>query len=424
MDERDGTAGSGAGARVPPGSWLRDEAHRDMLRRDAERQLRFFRPSLRADGGFDVLDRLGRPLADAPQELHTTTRLVHSYALGRAFGTEDADAVIDAGLDRLWNGHRDRLHGGYAWSIRGREVEDGVKLAYGHVFVLLAAASARGAGHPDADRLLADVWDVIDRHYWDEAHGLLRDEFARDWQPFSRYRGMNANMHAVEAMLAAFEATGEEVFLQRAGRILEFFVGRVAPLNGFRIVEHYREDWTPDPDYRGNPMFRPAGTTPGHSFEFARLAIQHWDLSGRRDAEALARARRLVERAHADAWHPQGGYVYTLDASGAPLVRDRYWWPVTEAIGAFSALLKADPRPSDEDGYRLAWRFADRFLIDHERGGWFPELDESGAPVARQFAGKPDIYHSLQAVLLPLVPGVSRLAAQLADDARPRSQEG
>jgi len=416
-------------ARTGPGpassatSWLDDDAHRAFLERDARRQLAFFRASLRPDGGFDVLDLDGRPLPGVPQELHTTTRLVHSFALGRAFGDGDADAVIDAGIDRLLHGHRDERHGGYAWTIQGREIADGTKLAYGHVFVLLAAASAMKAGHPDADRLLRDVWDVIDRHYWDESHGLLKDEFARDWSPFSSYRGMNGNMHGVEAMLAAFEATGERVFLDRADRILGFFVDRVAPAHGFRLPEHYREDWSVDPDYEGNPMFRPAGTTPGHSLELARLALQHWDLAGRPETDRPARARRLLEQALADAWTEDGGFHYTLASGGAPLRRDRYWWPVTEGIGTLAAFLKTDPRPDDESWYRRLWQFADAALIDHRRGGWYPELDRDGRPTARQFAGKPDIYHALQACLLPLVPGVSRLAEELAARAAPSSRQ-
>ena len=243
---------------------------------------------------------------------------------------------------------------------------------------------------------------VIDRHFWDEQHGLLRDEFTRDWRPFSTYRGMNANMHGVEAFLAAFVATGERTYLVRAGRILDFFLGQMAPEHGWRVPEHYDEEWRPDPAYQGNPMFRPAGTTPGHSLELGRLQIEHWHLSGRHGDDALARARKLIEQGLADAWRPDGGFVYTLGDDGRPAVRDRYWWPVTEGIGAMAALLRADPKPSDEGWYRRLWEFADAKLIDHARGGWFPELDEAGEPTARQFHGKPDIYHSLQAALLPL----------------------
>ena len=269
------------------------------------------------------------------------------------------------------------------------------------------------AGHPDADRLLADILEVLDAHYWDEAAGLFRDEFTQDWQVFSSYRGMNANMHGVEALLAAHEATGEALFLDRAGRILDFFIAGQAATNGWRIPEHYDERWQPDPDYAGDPMFRPAGTTPGHSFEMARLLLQWWDLAGRPGTTAPAQARALVETALADAWLPDGGLAYTMHGKriGNPA---RYWWPVTEAIGALAALIKLDPQPEDEAWYRRLWTFASARLIDHARGGWFPELDADGQPAEAQFKGKPDIYHALQADLLPLAPGLSRAAEQLA----------
>ena len=170
---------------------------------------------------------------------------------GKLAGEPDCDAIINAGMDFLWHQHRDGLHGGYLWSVGAEGIADGIKLAYGHVFVLLAAASAKKVGHPDADRMIADISAVLDRHYWDEDHGLLRDEFTRDWQVFSTYRGMNANMHGVEALLAAFEATGEALYLTRAGRILDFFIGRMAPRNGWRLPEHHDDKWLVDAAYQG-----------------------------------------------------------------------------------------------------------------------------------------------------------------------------
>lgn len=381
---------------------------------DARRALDFFDDSLRPGGGFHALDHDGRPLPGDRQELHVTTRMVHSYALAQAAGRPDRAGVIDHGMRALWERHRDRDHGGYHWGLVGDAPADAPKLAYGHVFVLLAAASARMAGHPDADRLLADITQVLDRHYWDEDAGLFRDEFTRDWRVFSTYRGMNANMHGVEALLTAHEATGDARFLERAGRILAFFIPGQAAANDWRIPEHYDADWRPDPAYAGDPMFRPAGTTPGHSFEMARLSLQWWDLAGRPADGTPDRARALVDRALADAWQePGGGLAYTMrgDRVGIP---DRYWWPVTEAIGALAALIKLEPRAADRDWYARLWGFADAALIDHQRGGWFPELDAQGRPVDGQFRGKPDIYHALQADLLPLADGLSHAMRALA----------
>lgn len=406
----------GPGDIAASGCWLEDEKHRAYLVRDARRALDFFDASPREGGGFHALDLAGKPLPGSVRELHVTTRLVHSYALAQMAGRKDRAGIIDHGMDYLWRGHRDRQHGGYLWTVDGDDVGDGTKLAYGHVFVLLAASSAKLAGHPDADRLLADISDVLNRHYWDDEHGLFRDEFTRDWKPFSTYRGMNANMHGVEALLAAFEATEEGEYLTRAGRILDFFIAGQAASENWRIPEHYDDSWQPDRGYAGNPMFRPAGTTPGHSFEMARLLLQHWDLAGRSSAEPLARAHALVERALEDAWNEERqGFAYTLNFGGEVDNSARYWWPVTEAIGALAALIKLERRDSDETWYRRLWQFADTSLIDHANGGWFPELDENNRPGSAQFIGKPDIYHALQADLLPLVPQLSHAARALSE---------
>ncbi|MGB0799996.1 MAG: AGE family epimerase/isomerase, partial [Planktomarina sp.] len=235
------------------GFWLNDKTHRNWLMDQAMRQFDFFQGSIRPEGGFYTLAHDGSPLNSPVQELHTTTRLIHSYALGHLLGVDGADRIVETGMAYLQSHHKDPHHGGFVWAMSGDQIADDRKLAYGHFFVLLAAASAKLAGHPNADRLLQDVRGVLDAHFWDEDAALFCDELNRDWTPFSTYRGMNANMHGVEAMLAAFEATGEAVYLDRSGRILDFFINQVAAQEHWRLPEHYTENWDIDRNYAGDP---------------------------------------------------------------------------------------------------------------------------------------------------------------------------
>ena len=389
-----------------------DTSHQAALKTDITRQIDFFRPSLRGDGGFDVLSYDGTALPRSPQEIHTTTRLIHSFALAKAFGADNCDDIIDAGVTALWKKHRDHRYGGYYWSFG--EGADDKKLTYGHAFVLLAASSAKTAGHPDADRLLEDVMEVMTSRYFEADRKLYADEFTRDWQAFSNYRGMNANMHSTEAHLAAFEATGDTIHLERAQGILQFFIDEMAASHGWRLPEHYTKDWQVDAAYAGNPMFRPQGTTPGHSLELGRLFIQYWDLSGRKDSSIPNKARQLIETAFDDAWRPDGGFYYTLHFDGTPSVRDRYWWPVSEAIGAIATLLKIEHNEKDEARYRQCWEAASRLFIDFEKGGWYPEVNEAGTAVAVQFNGKPDVYHSIQCAMIPLTDTIAHLPTSLS----------
>ena len=409
-------------AAVPAGGvWWGSTAHRDYLIADAGRQLDFFRQSLDPAGGFHAQNLDGSAIPGAPRELHATTRMVHSYAIAGLAGLPGTHDMVDHGMKALWQHHRDTRDGGYLWAFGpDGSVAEGNKLAYGHAFVLLAGASAKMAGHPDADRLIADVMEVIDAHFWDHSLGRMREEFTRDWQSFSTYRGMNANMHMSEALLTATEATGDTSYAERARGIFDFFVGQMATQHDWRLPEHYTLEWQVDPEYRGNPMFRPQGATPGHAFEFSRLMLQLWDLTGRRDDVLPARAQALYARALAEGWQATegpagGGFNYTVDLdNGQPLVRARYWWPVTEAIGTAASLIKSGLPGDYEADYLRFWQVADQLFIDHDHGGWIPEVDAVGKPDGRQFIGKPDIYHSVQACLYPLMPGLSGFAAGLA----------
>ena len=51
-------------------------------------------------------------------------------------------------------------------------------------------------------------------------------------------------------------------------------------------------------------------------------------------------------------------------------------------------------------------------MIDKTHG-WQPELDSALNPVSRVFEGRPDIYHAVQACLIPLFPADGSLTRQL-----------
>ncbi|POA58939.1 N-acylglucosamine 2-epimerase, partial [Pseudomonas sp. GW460-R15] len=106
-------------------------------------------------------------------------------------------------------------------------------------------------------------------------HQLYADEATPSWQ-VGPYRGQNANMHACEAMLAAYDATREPFYLQRARTLAESITGRQAALADGLVWEHYREDWSVDWDYnRGDKtnIFRPWGFQTGHLTEWAKLLL-------------------------------------------------------------------------------------------------------------------------------------------------------
>ena len=59
------------------------------------------------------------------------------------------------------------------------------------------------------------------------------------------------------------------------------------------------------------------------------------------------------------------------------------------------------------------WDVAQRDFIDPADGSWQHELDASNRPASTVWDGKPDVYHALQATLIPRFPLRDSLAASL-----------
>ncbi len=399
---------------TPPNrKWTDLHSHRTWLLQRANDLFAFFeRQIINPLGGFHDLDDEGRPAAPGfgsggipARYLYATSRIVHAFAIAHLMGRPGADLIVDHGMHFLWNGHRDREFGGYYWAVGYNEPTDSTKQAYGHAFVLLAASSAKVAGHPDAQRLLDDVSTAIRDRFWEENFGASAEEFTRDWRSDNSYRGQNSNMHLTESLMAAFEATADSTYLHMAERIAELIICRRTAENAWRLPEHFTQDWRVDRDYSESPMFRPYGTTPGHSLEWTRLLLQLWELGGRKLDWLRAAAKSLFAKAVSDGWDKNtGGFYYTLDWEGRPHIRDRYWWPCCEGVGAAAFLNAIEGSPIFEEWYRRIWSFIATCFIDRNNGGWRAQVDTALKPNSDPFFGKVDIYHSLQACLIPILP--------------------
>lgn len=408
------------------GPWQSRPFHRQYLMRQANNLFDFFEAaSINPKGGFYELSDDGAPLnpENAIRQIHVTTRMIHCAVIGSLLGRPGSDEVVDHGMRYLWAKHRDTRHGGYVWGLDDNGHTDASKQAYGHAFVLLAGASAKLVNHPLADKVLADASEVIETRFWDDKVGAVREEFGNDWSQISTYRGQNSNMHLTEALMAAYEATGEQSYIKKATRISDLIIRRNAVALDHRVAEHFHGDWSLDKEFKGSEMFRPSGTTPGHALEWSRLLFQLFVLGRKEHGWMTEAARGLFNNAIDLGWDKvHGGFFYTLDWNNQPIMREKLWWPVAEAIGAAAFIGAYDKNTYYQQWYRKLWDFAENHVIDHERGGWISELKEDLTPTSRLFVGKPDIYHALQACLIPLYPPVGSLTKAIieGDELGPR----
>jgi mannose/cellobiose epimerase-like protein (N-acyl-D-glucosamine 2-epimerase family) len=379
-----------------------DYRDRAFLRDQIRSIIDFYHPACmdRRHGGFinQFLDD-GSIFDARTKHLVGTCRFTYNFALcSLLFGEEAFRESASHGLNFLADHHR-QSDGGYAWVLDETRVADPTRHCYGHAFVLLAAAGAAKAGIPTAAETVAETYHLLEVHFWEPEANLYVDEIAAgDWSAVSPYRGQNCNMHMCEAMIAAYEATGEERYIARAATLARRICLDLAT-DGL-IWEHYRTDWTPDWEFnRDNPkdLFKPYGYLPGHFVEWAKLLVilERY----RPEPWHLPTAERLFRVAMEKAFDPvTGGIDYAFAPDGTILDTDRYYWVSAEAIAAAALLALRTGNPEYWDWYDRHWLYADRHFVDHRYGGWFRVLDAAGNKYSNEKspAAKTD-YHPLAA---------------------------
>jgi sulfoquinovose isomerase len=391
-----------------------------VLDQEGRRLLAFGRGFPHPDGGAAWLDENGRPDLTKPVHTWITARMAHVYCLGDLLGVEGAGELADVALDGLRGRLRDRRYGGWISAVDPDGSIPDEKSCYAHAFVVLAASSASVVGRNGAEELLAEALEEWDANFWEEPAGMYLDSTSRTFADVDPYRGVNANMHAVEALLAAADATGEVGWRARAVGIAERVVA-AAEHQRWRIPEHFDVGWHPrldlNRDRPGDP-FRPYGATVGHGLEWSRLLL-HLEASLGRAAPSWleSAARSLFERAASDGWSVDGaeGFVYTTDWDGTPVVRDRMHWVVAEGFAAACALHTRTGEDRYRDLARTWWEYAETYLMDFGRGSWHHQLDSENRPTATVWPGKPDVYHAVQATLLPGLPLAPSLTTALQE---------
>lgn len=366
-------------------------------------------PRARHPLGFGWLDDVGRIDPARPVELWITCRMTHVASLALLAGEGDGLAEEAAhGVRALTDGGlHDAEHGGWFGAADATGPTDDRKQAYGHAFVVLAGASATTARVPGGEALLGEALAAFER-FWEEPVGLPREEFDRAWTTPEEYRGLNATMHALEALLAASEALdGEAAALQRdrARRIAHRVAGWAHRHDG-RLPEHHDAAWRPLLEHhadRPDDPFRPYGATVGHGLEWSRLLLATRRLLGDPGDTLIEAGRLLFDRAVADGWAVDGadGFVYTTDWTGRPVVRARMHWVVAEALAATHAWHAETRETRFADLAARWWQHAAEVVIDPADGSWRHELDERNRPSARVWSGRPDLYHAYQALHAP-----------------------
>ncbi|CAK9105421.1 unnamed protein product [Durusdinium trenchii] len=370
--------------------------------------------ALDPSGGFFQSFRIdGTKFNEDFRQIVSSARMVINFMLaGKLLKDPELLKIGKHGLEYLEKVHYVPEKQSYAFTVEKHKPKDMVEQAYGYAFVLAAHAAARTAGVTDSNAEVARVFDMLERKFWLPEKGAYLDTISAEGVVDNSYRGQNSNMHMCEALIAAFEATGDVRYLDRAEVLAETFASTLAAKGGGFVWEHYTVDFEIDWDYNKNDpsnIYRPWGFQPGHQIEWAKNLLnihRH-----RPKFWMVNRAKELFDGAWTLSWDPVfGGLVYGFGPDRTWCDEEKYFWVQGESIATASLLYEATKDPIYVEKFVCLWQYCWEHWVDHEHGGWLcfkMSRDNKRMNDEKAIAGGKCDYHTLVSCVEALRPFVS-----------------
>jgi mannose-6-phosphate isomerase len=338
----------------------------------------------RATGGFvDRLDQDGRADPIAPRRVFVQARQIYCFAKAAQMGWyPEGRGIALKGLDHLLtkakspDGRPGFVH---ALTADGAVV-DPMRDTYDHAFVLLALASVYALDRDAQVRFEIDALCHFLETQLRSPHGGFLEGL-----PSTVPRRQNPHMHLFEAMVAAFDATHDPVFQNRAGDFFALFLANLYDKQKQVLGEYFEEDWS---------KIEPVSIEPGHQAEWAWLLKGFERITGcptgRYRTELLASALRYRDAA-------TGCLIDEGDAAGNIKRHTRRLWPQAEIAKAWIAQAESGEAGAADEARTALVRLERHYLSHSVAGGWHDQFDRDGASLVATIPAS-SFYHVLCAV--------------------------
>jgi mannose-6-phosphate isomerase len=335
-------------------------------------------------GGF--VERLGPDgNADqlAPRRVRVQARQIYSFAIAARHGwyPQGRDIAMKGMEYMLAKARSPDGRPGFVHLIDpDGNVLNPLRDAYDHAFVLLAMAtlyelSGDASLRGEMDSLVA----FLDRELRSPHGGFI------EGIPPTLPRRQNPQMHLFEAMIAAFDATHDLSYQNRAGDLFGLFAASLYDARRQALGEYFEEDWS---------RIEPVVVEPGHQAEWVWLLRGFERITGcptgRYRAQLLSSALRYRDEA-------TGCLIDEGDAEGNIRKSTRRLWPQTEIAKAWIAQAEVGEQGAADKACEALARLHRHYLSHPVAGGWYDQFDRDNRSLVDTIPAS-SFYHIICAI--------------------------
>lgn len=339
-------------------------------------------------GGFvERLTAGARPDFDAVKRVRVQARQIYVFSHAKLIGLMPrGDAIAAQGYNFLMrHACPDGVAAGFVHALgRSGDVRDATRDTYDHAFLLFAFSwYYRATGDEGARSTILALGDAI----WSLLRHPGGEGFVVDTRGGHALQ-QNPHMHLFEAVLAAFDATQDARFLERARELQALFCDKMFDDDLGILREYYDERWSPAAGDAGRIV------EPGHHAEWIWLLKWYADRVGEPLCEQAYRLHDFIER-----FGRTSGSILLCDelwSDGTVKKASTRSWPQTEVLKAEIALAEATGSVLDDRADRIVTALFDTFLNRPIEGAWTDWVDSDGMPLVEAIPAS-TFYHVFMA---------------------------
>ena len=339
------------------------------------------RPVDRTHGGFlGLVTWDGVVHEDASKGGIVNARILWTFsAAHRVLGKAEYRATADRAAEYFEQHFMDPEHGGIFWMVDAEgQPLDTRKHIYAQAFAIYGLAEHfRATGDERSLARAQELFRLVEENGHDPVHGGYQEAFDRAWAPLEDVRlseadaderkSMNTHLHLLEAYTNLLRAWPDRQVAERLRELIGLFLDHI--IRGGHVCAFFDDDWTPKSDLRSY----------GHDIETSWLLMEAAKVLGDPALRERVRAAslRIADATLAEGMDYDGG-IFNHSGPGGVVDTNKDWWPQMEATVGFVNAYAETGRDDYLEAAWAAWKFAQRYLLDHEHGEWHWGVTRAG----------------------------------------------
>jgi mannobiose 2-epimerase len=321
---------------------------------------------------------------EVPRSAILCARILWTFATAfRTLGKEEYLTMAQRAYDYLTTVFWDETYGGVYWHVdfKGRPALDR-KHHYAQAFAIYGLAEYyRATQEPQSLTLAQTLFELLEKHAYDETHGGYIEGSNREWGTLADMRLSGGEINCRKSMNTMLHILEAYTNLMRVWEDAHLKAQHKALLEAFRqhIVDHQIGHFRLFFDDQWHSLSEHVSF--GHDIEgswLLREAAQAQD-EPTLSAQIRETAVNMADAVYREGLDDDGSLFYEAGPQG---LVDTYkeWWPQAEGVvGFYNAYQLSGQAYFAQAAYRC-WMYIKTKVVDRTHGGWFKRLHRDGSP--------------------------------------------